>query len=38
MVSPERYRTLMRELTERRGRLEELMGRLDRAVAVLRGW
>jgi phage shock protein A len=38
MVSPERYRALMREFVERRERLDRLVERLDRAVSVLRGW
>jgi len=38
MVSPERYRELMQDLEGRRGRLEQLVERLDRAVRVLHGW
>ena len=38
MVAPERYHALMREFREKRARLERLMGHLDEAVEVMRGW
>lgn len=38
MVAPERYRRLMGDFNARRKRLEDLLGRLDRAVEIMRGW
>lgn len=38
MVAPERYHRLMGEFNARRKRLEGLLGRLDRAVEMMRGW